>query len=323
MERVRVTITIEQDGQRLDSALFALGVGLSRRKIRMVIDQGGVYLNRSRMRIASRPVRVGDQVEMVYQTEALTTKQATDEITLLATDVLHNERGLIAINKPPGLPSQATRDQAVVHAERSLNTLLASQGLAEKQLILLHRLDKETSGILLFGTNTDVATFVTGEFRERRIEKQYLAVVYGVPENKKFEMSCYLSDIDKRTGSVRKVSAGGKSSHTSFELLASSSRGEVSLILCRPTTGRSHQIRVHLELSGHPIVGDKKYGQRSLASLPEAWRPFARYHLLHAMRLRIPPQAPGGQSVSLAAPVPKQFESFLKVAQIDRLSALI
>lgn len=311
MERLQLTITVEQDGLRLDNAIASFDIGLSKRKIRMVIDLGGVYLNKHRVRIASKPVRVGDKVEVVFQRDSLTTKQKASEINLREEDVLFHDRGLIAINKPPGLPSQATRNQSVVHAEKSLQNLLSSQGRPEKKLILLHRLDKDTSGILLFATNNEVATKVTTEFRERRVNKTYWAISYGVFPKQDLDVRCYLSPIDKKTGMVRQVRSGGKQSHTKFHLLGVTENKLVSWIECYPTTGRSHQIRVHLDGSGFPIVGDKRYGQRSVSSLPESWRSLCDYHFLHARELVLQPFADSEESVQITAEPPKKFQEFL------------
>ena len=123
-------------------------------------------------------------------------------------------------------------------------------------------------------------------------------------------MRCYLSTIGKKTGMVEVVQSGGKPSYTKFKCLASNKEHNVSLIACYPETGRSHQLRVHLQSVGLPILGDKKYGRQSAGNSPD-WmsKHFSLHHMLHAYRLDF--QSPKGESLSVKAPLPKGFSEIL------------
>jgi len=257
LTRKEFIVTPDKSGMRIDLFLSSVMPELSRRKVRLILDVGGCYVNNKRMHIASRQVRERDKVRVEFSLDGLK-KSKQKNFILQDHDVLFDRDSLIAINKPPGLPSQATRDQDVMHAETCLKDWLKKHGRTKEKLVLLHRLDKETSGILLFATSAEVATWITSQFRERKVKKTYWALCRGISPTKHFVKDCYLSEIDKKTGKVSPVHSGGKSSRTEFVERSHSTKRNVSWIECYPETGRSHQIRVHLEMSGLPILGDKK-----------------------------------------------------------------
>lgn len=312
MKSHRFKVTPDFNGTRLDQFIALQGVELSKRKIKEVIDAGGVYINRKRARIASRPVNGGDTVEMQYSLETLKRiKQREHEIG--APDILYDHYDIIAVNKPPGLPTQATRDQSLVHLEAAVKKFLVSRGERNPRLFLVHRLDKETSGIVLLAKTPEAVTFLTNQFRDRTVTKEYIAICSGIPREKKFVVECFLSPIDKRTGNVSVVRSGGKPSLTRFELIASDNDLKISMIRCYPETGRSHQIRVHLAHKGFPILGDKRYNQSRTRLPGELENLVAVHHLLHARRLTFCPAA-GVPEVTLEAQPPGAFSSLIPFA---------
>jgi RluA family pseudouridine synthase len=295
-----------QSKARIDLFLSSVLPEVSRRKIRQILDVGGCYVNNKRMHIASRQVNAGDKVRVEFNLEALSkTRQKT--FTLRDDDILYDEKNLIAINKPPGLPSQATRDQDVMHAEVCLRRWLKSSDRANGTVILLHRLDKETSGILLFATNNNVSTWVTDQFRAKKVKKTYWAICRGLPTESNFKIECYLSSIDKKTGKVSPVRSGGKQSRTEFVTRYRCDELNISLIECYPETGRSHQIRVHLNMAGFPILGDKKYGDGSDRGLRKDVLEIAAFHhMLHARAIEVPLDAEQ-MPVKITAEPPPEF----------------
>ncbi|MEY4630765.1 MAG: hypothetical protein RIQ81_885 [Pseudomonadota bacterium] len=315
MNKLRFKVKDGFSGTRLDQFISLQGVELSKRKIKEVIDAGGVYINGKRARIASRPVNDGDLIEMQYNLETLK-KIKQREHELEDKDVLFHEGDVIAVNKPPGLPTQATRDQALVHLEAAVKKYLARKPgspNAQKQaaIHLVHRLDKETSGVVLLASSTAATTFLTEQFRQRTVKKEYLAICSGIPDQKKFVVECFLSPIDRKTGNVSVVRSGGKPSRTSFEVLKTNPALKLSLIRCLPETGRSHQIRVHLAHAGFPIIGDKRY-LRGKIKLPVALEALAaEHHFLHALRLTFAPAA-GAREVTVEASLPPNFTGFLE-----------
>lgn len=317
MKRLKLKVAPPDDGSRLDKLLakelLPKEPTLSRRKLKSVIDVGGVYVNGKRVRIASWAVRSGDEVRVEYSEDALVKAKEKSPV-FKDGDVLLDQGGVIAVNKPPGLPSQATLDQSVRHVVPCLDEYFAEKGAKRRKLILIHRLDKETSGVLLLADDPKVATWLTDAFRERTVKKTYWAVIHGIPKETAFTERSPLSPIDKKTGDVRPLRAGGKSAVTHFKVLATQPDVNVALIECRPETGRSHQIRVHLDMNGYPIVGDKRYGRGLRRPLPPELAEAASEHqLLHAAAIQF--QWPALESPTrLVAALPERFRRFLDLA---------
>jgi 23S rRNA pseudouridine1911/1915/1917 synthase len=328
MKTFKIMVTPAMSGMRLDVALVTAELGLSRRKIRAVIDAGGVYVNGRRIRIASRTVNRGDEIRVEYNEQGLRTlKLARPEFA--AADILYDDLDIVAVNKPPGMPAQATKDQSLMHVATCLAAFDKARGASRRPYVLVHRLDKETSGVMLLATTNERATWLTDLFRDRKVGKTYWAVCHGIPAEREFSVRCHLSDIDKKTGDVRPVRSGGRLAVTAFRVLAAHAELQVSLVECRPETGRSHQIRVHLDMSGVPIVGDKRYGVKQrrrygadeggsadgpLAALRTSLAELATvHHFLHAARLRLTP-APGHEPLELKAPMPDRMAKFIELA---------
>ena len=307
----------ERSGERLDVFLAESGLGLSRRKIRSIIDVGGVYINKKRVRIASREIMRGDKIRVEYHEESLK-KAKSRTIQFQKKDILLDHPEVYALNKPAGMPAQATKDQSIMHVVACLESLLKSEGHTKfKGLSLVHRLDKETTGVILVAKSTAAMTFLTDGFRHRQVKKSYLAVCYGLPKDEEFTERAFLSPIDKKTGSVRVVKAGGRSAVTHFQVLAVNRKLGVSLILCLPETGRSHQIRVHLEKNGLPIVGDKRYGSLERRDLPPQLAELTtHHHFLHAWRLEFTPGLDAA-ALTVTAPIPDLMQRFIKDAGLN------
>jgi len=311
MKRIEVKVNPALDSVRLDIALVKADVGLSRRKIRAVIDIGGAYINRKRVRVASRKVFEGDVIVLEYSASVLQ-KVKAQKFQFTDKDIIYEDEGVVAINKPPGLPSQATKDQSVQHVLPILKNWYLSEKRTAPELILVHRLDKETSGVLLIAKNKEVATWLTNQFKDREVKKEYLAICRGVPAKKDFKEECYLSAIKPKLGIVSKVRSGGKPSLTEFSCLNANSKMKLSLIQCRPHTGRSHQIRVHLDLCDLPILGDKRYGANKSIKLPDAIVSLAQdHHFLHANTLVFSPSSQK-KEVAVSANLPPNFETAMK-----------
>lgn len=309
MKTLNFSVTFDTDGKRLDVFLSEAGLNLSKRKIKSIIDVGGVYINQKRVRIASHILRRGDKVRIQYSDETLRLRSQKPE-ALRDEDILYDRDGVIAINKPPGLPSQATMDQAVVHVIPLLESYLKSRGDDRGPLVLVHRLDKETTGVILVAVGAERATWLTEQFRERRVKKTYFAICHGLSKRDSFTETAPLTEIDRKTGNVRAVHVGGRSAVTHFKVLSYNPSLKLSLMECRPETGRSHQIRVHLDINGLPIVGDKRYGGKQVRPLPQDLMTLSsEHHFLHARALEFVP-APGREVVRIEAPFPKNFASF-------------
>ena len=210
--------------------------------------------------------------------------------------VIHLDDDVVAINKPPGLAVQGGTG-----LKRHLDGMLDGLkfGLAERPR-LVHRLDKDTSGVLVLGRNAFSAARLAASFRDRTAQKIYWALVVGVPRPRKGQI---VSRVDrKRRGkaaeSEDKSASDGKRGLTEYEVLETAGT-EIALLRLKPQTGRTHQLRIHCAELGTPILGDGKYGGRAafLDGFPEA----KKLHL-HAQSLEIP--HPRGGILRLQAPLP-------------------
>jgi RluA family pseudouridine synthase len=316
------TVSKSLHGYRLDIALTELKeLGLSRRKVRRIIDLGGAYVNKKRVRIASRSLSAGDKVELHYDASSLVVRQTLTELKDEQIILEHDD--YFVLNKPTGLASQATKDQAVDHVVTALARYLAARnGTSEKielgGLFLAHRLDRETSGVLIIARTTDFLTHITEEFRQRRVKKKYLALAYGVPsgvelDNGEFTIANHLSKITSQCQFVRVVKAGGASAETRFKVLRTNKARGFTLLECYPTTGRTHQIRVHLECAGMSLVGDKVYSKfaagHPLNDVEAGWA--LKGHTLHSQETQF--NSKGLETVTVeAAQLPSGMHSLIR-----------
>jgi len=301
---------------RLDLFLSRQDTDLSRTRIKSLIETGRITVNGETAR-PSRILRPGDRVRIVYP------EPEPVEITPepIALDVLYEDRHLIAVNKPPGLvvhPAAGHRSGTLVHALLHHCTELSGIGGVQRPGIV-HRLDKGTSGVIVAAKDDRAHQGLARQFKEHAMSKQYRAVVYGVERPRS---GVYRSSIGRHPLHRKKmasVHSGGKEAITRYRTLEDF--GLLSYMELDLQTGRTHQIRVHLSESGHPVCGDPLYGGRrrlprdadsKLAGLlKDLDRP-----ALHAHRLRFDHPV-NGEPVDLCAPIPADMQAIL-----DRLREL-
>lgn len=316
ISKFKFSIDQRYNGCRLDMALVAFFPDLSRRKIRRVIDLGGVYVNSHRIRIASRLLKNRDKIEFIYSENSLAPQSRDQKLALTDDQILYDEDGLFAISKPAGWPSVATQNQALFHAEKIVRDFLILQKRSVKEFQILHRLDRETSGVLLFGLENKLSIHLMEAFKNKKVKKKYLALAFGKNPQKEFSRLSFLSRIEKSTGMVRELreGRGGKESFTKFKIARQCGKSGLNLIEAHPLTGRSHQIRVHLASVGMPILGDRKYCNQiffSDGALSEPSKALANQrHFLHASEVTL--VLVDGKKICIKAPVPTDFEKVVE-----------
>lgn len=279
---------------RLDRWLATNQPQVSRARWQRAIAAGLVRVNGTPER-ASCPLRAGDHIEATLpQPDAPPPDAAAEEIAL---DVLYEDEHLLCLNKPPGLvvhPAaghwQGTLVNAVLHHCAKL-----SAGSHPLRPGIVHRLDKDTSGCILVAKTDQAHTELARQFAARTAHKTYLAVVRGKPRATSGVVTGAIGrhPVHRKQMSVSRH-PGARAAETAWRVL--SSDGRLSLVECRPKTGRTHQIRVHLKHLGHPVTGDRLYGGG--AEYPR--------QLLHAWRLEIN-HPTTGEKLSFCAPVPPDF----------------
>ncbi|CAI3947493.1 23S rRNA- or tRNA-specific (RluA) (PDB:2I82) [Commensalibacter communis] len=250
----------ENNNIRLDRFLAQTCDDYSRSRIKSLIEQGLCQRNHLIVRDPSISVREGDHIELSIPKA----KPYIVEAQHIALDILYEDHDLIVINKPAGLvvhPAPGNEDGTLV------NALLAHCGDqltgigGEKRPGIVHRLDKDTSGIIVVAKTEQALTKLSEDFANRNIDRLYLALCWGVlnPTNGSIEGNIGRDPYDRKRMAV--VKRGGKFARTHYKTLKIVNPA-ISLIQCKLDTGRTHQIRVHLSKEGHPLVGDPVYLKR-------------------------------------------------------------
>ena len=208
-------------------------------------------------------------------------------------DIVYEDESIIAINKPEGLASISENDTSIA----TLHSLLENK-LSQK-VFVVHRLDKEVSGVILFAKNAKTHKLLNQQFAERIVKKSYTALVHG---NVKEDDGIINKPIREfGSGRMGIDDRKGKPSSTAYKVIRRFKR--YSLLELKPTTGRRHQLRVHLYAIGHPIVGDVRYGDKT------EQEKFPRL-MLHAKGISC--KLTGGKPVTLEVDLPESFNLFLK-----------
>jgi len=286
--------TAEHAGPRLDRWLAVQWPQCSRARWQKSLAAGLVRVNGQPAR-ASESVRIGDSIEAGIAPESLAPADAQPEDIPLR--IIYEDDDLLCLDKPPGLvvhPAaghwQGTMVNAVLH-----HCADVSSGQHPLRPGIVHRLDKDTSGCILVAKNDAAHAGLSRQFAERSAKKVYLAIVRGRPRASAGSISGPIArhPVHRQRMAVSHK-PGSRAAETAWKLLASD--GKLSLLECRPKTGRTHQIRVHLKHLGHPIAGDRVYGGG--ADYPR--------QLLHAWKLEIRhPRT--GKDLAFCAPPPDDF----------------
>jgi len=321
----------DQVGLRLDRFLSENLAFLSRTRIQELIRDGGVQVAGETVLRPSHPMELDQAIE-VRHVDRSCIRRGSEEG--LALTVLHEDAGLIVIEKPAGMvahPSTTVRGGTVAeHAAERFGDLPSLQG--EERPGIVHRLDAETSGVMVLARTEAVATSLIEQFRERTVKKTYLALVEGEPRFDTEWIRVAVGRHPQRPDriSVKPEKGGGiiikgegddipPEDQREGTWLEASTFYEVSerfrrhaLLSCSPRTGRTHQIRVHLAHIGLPVIGDRLYRKfgASRPRLPKGAPPVER-QLLHAHRLEFEHPL-DGRRVTFESPVPADFRAALE-----------
>jgi len=239
----------------------------------------------------SRPVKAGDVLDLRWD-EPEPTDLTPEDIPL---SVLYEDARAVVIDKPQGLvvhPGAGNRSGTLANALLFRRPSLGGDSVRPG---IVHRLDKDTSGAMIAAYDAAALEFLAGQFRNGEARKRYLAIVRGVPRERTGRIRTFLAR-DPRDRKRFAVSDRGRAALTLYAVVRAW-RGH-SLVLLRPRTGRTHQLRVHMRHIGHPIVGDPIYGVADPA-FPRATL------MLHARSLAL--RLPGGEERVFHAPVPERF----------------
>jgi 23S rRNA pseudouridine1911/1915/1917 synthase len=314
----QATITVSPEGaaQRLDQFLVSHLQETSRARVQQLIAQEKVLVDGKKPK-PSLHLRGGERIEILGDVERPPLRAIPEEILL---DVVYEDADLAVVNKPAGMMVHA--GAGATDADRNRGTLVnallhrfgpLSQVGGELRPGIVHRLDKETSGLIVVAKNDAAHRKLAAQFAARRVKKTYIALVHGHLKNDNGTIAAAISRDAVRRVRMTTRRAGGREAvtHYSVQRRVESDYGKFTLLEVRIDTGRTHQIRVHLSSLGHPIVGDALYGApREIANKSGA-RLFLPRNFLHSAELQFTHPATG-ELLSFARPVPDQLGEFLR-----------
>ncbi len=321
----------EAAGQRLDHFLATQMEGVSRSRVQLLLDQGDVLVDGARPK-ASLKLRGGEHIVVTGEPHPAPLHATPENISL---DVVYEDADLAVINKPAGMMVHAGAGQS--EDERSRGTLVNAllyrfQALSttggELRPGIVHRLDKDTSGLIVVAKNDAAHAALAELFSTRQISKTYIALVHGVVERQRGTINADVGrDPVRRTRMTTRATENARSAVSHYEVVRrlETRFGKFTLVRVRIETGRTHQIRVHMASIGHPVVGDTLYGasgqltdqvaaqaaqSKAARRKAEPERLKLARNFLHAARLEFEHPITG-KLLQLEAPLPQELEAFL------------
>jgi 23S rRNA pseudouridine1911/1915/1917 synthase len=319
------TVPAEAAGQRLDAWLTAQLENVSRARVQLLLGQAKVLVDKAAAK-PSLKLRGGETVEIIGEAAPPPLRAMPEAISL---DIVYEDADLSVINKPAGMMVHAGSGATDDARNRGtlVNALLShyaqlSHSADPLRPGIVHRLDKQTSGLIIVARN-DAAHLKLGEmFSRRQVRKTYIALVHGDLKQDRGTINAPISrDVIRRTRMTTKRESGARSATSHYTVLErlDSRFGKFTLLSVGIETGRTHQIRVHLASIGHPVVGDTLYGAparipalglRKKSDPPPETIALDR-NFLHAAQLEL--AHPGtGEKLDLKAPLPSELSSFQK-----------
>lgn len=303
MNKQTYTVTAEDAKTRIDKLLAALEPEQSRSRLQSWIEDGHARVNGNQVK-TNYKVQDGDELSW-SEPEAIPLEMEKENIPL---DILYEDADVLVVNKPRGMvvhPSAGHRSGTLVNALLyHCDDLSGINGVERPGIV--HRIDKDTSGLLVVAKNDRAHTSLAAQLSEKTIERKYEAIVHGVIEHETGLVDAPIARDPKdrqRMGIVQ----GGKAAVTHFQVLKRFDN--FTHVECRLETGRTHQIRVHMRYIGYPIVGDPKYGPRKTPQIGG--------QALHARDLGFAHPVTG-EFMRFTVPAPAYFQELL--TQLDKLS---
>ena len=250
-----LTITENEDGQRLDNYLLTKLKGAPRTLIYRIVRTGEVRVNKGRIKPEYR-LQIGDIVRVppLRLSEEAAPATPSPQLSQSLTDrILYQEHGIIAMNKPTGLAVHGGSGVAYGLIE-ALRVIYPTKEFLE----LVHRLDRDTSGLILVADKRSILRHLHEQLRDGKMHKVYVALLTGNLKGANHKVTAPLDKTNLASGErVVRVSRDGKAAETHFKVIERFEN--CTLVEAKPLTGRTHQIRVHAQFLGHPILGDDKY----------------------------------------------------------------
>lgn len=314
-DRIEIRIDEAESGVRIDRFLGKrFFPAISRSFLTDLIASGGLTVNGNSVRPAYR-VRSGDVIAGTLVPRA----EASPQPEAIPLDIAYEDEHILLVRKPAGMvvhPGPNVTTSTLVNALLHRNPEIAKVGAVSRPGIV-HRLDANTSGIMIVAKTNEARNRLVLQFKEKRVRKEYRAIVVGEPPFDSDYIDLPIGDDPHRHDRMRIDEAEGKPSSTYYEVLER--LGDASVVKAMPFTGRTHQIRVHLAHIGHPVYADPMYGKRFAQKADQERRvrldaglpPLIARHALHALRVQFEhPET--GETMECEAPLPPDMVALLE-----------
>jgi len=331
-------VTSQEAGRRLDQFLVANLDGVSRSRIQLLLDQGGIVVDGKQAK-ASHKLHGNESIAVTGEAQPPPLRAVAEEIPL---DIVFEDADFAVINKPAGMMvhagagatedarNQGTLVNALLHHFQSLSTTGG-----DLRPGIVHRLDKETSGLIIVAKNDRTHQALSEMFSSRSLRKTYLALVHGEIKQDSGTINAPISrDLIRRTRMTTRRTDSGRTAISHYKAMRrlSTRYGRFTLVSVRIETGRTHQIRVHMASIGHPVVGDTLYGAPAsiplAAAAPVKRKRFAKgaepppateslaldRNFLHAAELAFA-HPKSGKELELYSPLPADLKDFLALLE--------
>jgi 23S rRNA pseudouridine1911/1915/1917 synthase len=258
-EQISVTAESGEAGERIDRLLAQRLPALSRSRLKGLIEGGNLTVEGARVVQPSAKVRAGQRLVLTLPPA----EEADPKAEAIALDILFEDEDLLVLNKPAGMvvhPAPGNESGTLVNAliAHCGESLTGIGGV--KRPGIVHRLDKDTSGVMVAAKTESAHTALSAAFAARDIDRRYQAVVWGLPSPSKGEIEGNIGRSPRNRKKMAVVPGGGKPALTRYSVVKSLAGGGAALVECKLMTGRTHQIRVHMTEIGHPLIGDPLYG---------------------------------------------------------------
>ena len=304
-ETIEVNEESRQD--RLDLYLRQRFPEVSRGTFQRLIEEGRIQVNQGPCKPTYRP-RPGDRISIQWPDARPSEDQAED----IPLNILYEDGDLLVLNKPPGMvvhPAAGHAGGTLVNGllHHCRGRLSGIGGVSRPGIV--HRIDKDTSGCLVAAKNDETHLKLSSQFALRQVQKTYHALVYGVMAKAKGEIETAIARHTSHRKRMAVTTGKGRASHTSYRVLEKWKLA--SLVEATLHTGRTHQIRVHFQHLGHPLLGDLLYGARQNQKLASVGEIEAPRQMLHASSLGFTHPATG-KRVNFEAPWPEDFRKMIE-----------
>jgi 23S rRNA pseudouridine1911/1915/1917 synthase len=311
---IKIAVATEDSSKRLDQFLVARLDSVSRARVQEMIAEGKVLVDEAPAK-PSLKLRGGERISVLGEAQRAPLKAIAEDIPL---DIVYEDDDLAVINKPAGMMVHAgagatddarnrgTLVNALLHHMASLSKISG-----DLRPGIVHRLDKETSGLILVAKNDDAHRKLSTQFAAREVKKKYVALVHGWVRTDSGTLAQSISRDPVRRMKMTARLAGGRTAVTHYRVVRrlDTKFGKFTLLDVKIDTGRTHQIRVHVAAMGHPVVGDTMYGAPAQARGKSAVIVLKR-NFLHAAELEFKhPRT--GESISLCSDLPEELREFL------------